>query len=121
MTPSGLAVAIGFSAFGVACANGGPDTYFTDIDGGHHASFGAGDDGGDGGDSSTGSQPQPQPQPTGGGSSSGSQGSVCADPDTPAGCHSCSQSSSKCQSNGCYNGYLCDTSTNRCRPPNQCP
>lgn len=109
------------ASFGTACANGGPETYFIDIDGGHH-SFGddAGDDGGDG--ASSGNQ-QPQPQPSNAGSSSGSQsqGAVCAAPDTAASCHSCSQSSSKCQANGCYGGYLCDTQTDRCRPPDSCP
>jgi hypothetical protein len=118
-----LGLAVLLAASGVACANGGPDTYFLDVDGGHHASF-AGDDAGDGGgdgDTTGNPQPQPQPQPTGGGSSSGSQGSVCADPDTPATCHSCSPSSSKCQANGCYGGYLCDTASGRCRAPNQCP
>ena len=44
--------------------------------------------------------------------------SVCAQPDTPAGCKACSGS---CQANGCFNGYLCDTQTNRCHPPTACP
>ena len=39
-----------------------------------------------------------------------------AAPSTTAACHSCSSSSSTtCQPNGCYGGWYCDTSTNRCQ------
>jgi hypothetical protein len=47
--------------------------------------------------------------------------SICAGPGTAAGCHACSSSSPTCQPNGCYNGYLCDTQTNRCHSPSSCP
>jgi hypothetical protein len=43
----------------------------------------------------------------------------CADPSTPAACHACSPGLS-CQPNGCYNGYICNTLTNRCRAPGTC-
>jgi hypothetical protein len=26
-----------------------------------------------------------------------------------------------CQPNGCYGGYLCDTTTDKCKPPGSCP
>ncbi len=40
-----------------------------------------------------------------------------AAPSVSAGCSSCSGSSSSCQPNGCYGGWWCDTSTNRCQSP----
>ncbi len=40
-------------------------------------------------------------------------------PNTSAGCSSCS--GSNCQPNGCYGGWWCDTSTNKCHaPPSNC-
>lgn len=41
-------------------------------------------------------------------------------PSVPASCHSCT--SQTCQPNGCYGGWWCNTSTNRCQsPPTTCP
>ena len=37
-------------------------------------------------------------------------------PDESAGCKACQQSSPTCQPNGCYNGYYCEVSVNKCRP-----
>jgi hypothetical protein len=45
--------------------------------------------------------------------------SPCASPSTPAACHACSPGPS-CQPNGCYNGYICNTQTNRCGAPGTC-
>lgn len=50
---------------------------------------------------------------------------VCAsyaDPNTTAGCH-CDPSLHTCQPNGCYGGYVCLTTTNKCKPskPTGCP
>jgi hypothetical protein len=43
-------------------------------------------------------------------------------PGVTAGCSSCSSSSSSCQPNGCYGGWWCDTSTDRCQEaPTSCP
>ena len=43
-------------------------------------------------------------------------------PSVTAGCTSCSTSSSTCQPNGCYGGWWCDTSTDRCEEaPTSCP
>ena len=36
-------------------------------------------------------------------------------PAEAASCSSCSSSSSKCQANGCYGGWWCDTATNKCQ------
>ncbi len=57
---------------------------------------------------------------SGGGStgSSGGGGGTCgglAPPTTAAGCSSCSGSSSSCQANGCYGGWYCNTTTNKCQ------
>ncbi len=42
-----------------------------------------------------------------------------ADPNTPAGCSSCS--GKNCQPNGCYGGWWCDTNTSKCQaPPQNC-
>jgi len=42
-------------------------------------------------------------------------------PTVSAGCSSCSSSSSSCQANGCYGGWYCDTSTDKCQsPPTSC-
>ncbi len=45
--------------------------------------------------------------------------STCDDIDTLSVCHACSGAS--CQTNGCYNGYLCDTETAHCKAPGSCP
>jgi hypothetical protein len=43
-------------------------------------------------------------------------------PDVAAGCTSCKRGGSNCQTNGCYGGWWCDSSTNRCqKPPTSCP
>jgi hypothetical protein len=43
-----------------------------------------------------------------------------ADPNTAAQCHSCGTTHT-CQANGCYGGWWCDTSTDRCQaPPTNC-
>jgi hypothetical protein len=43
-------------------------------------------------------------------------------PTVTAGCTSCSSSSTMCQPNGCYGGWWCDTSTDRCEEaPTSCP
>jgi hypothetical protein len=53
---------------------------------------------------------------------SSSGGGACpgyADPSTKAACHSCSGGT--CQSNGCFGGYYCNTSTTKCVPkPSSC-
>lgn len=36
-------------------------------------------------------------------------------PSVTASCHSCTAGSGTCQANGCYGGWWCDTSTNRCK------
>jgi predicted phosphodiesterase len=42
-------------------------------------------------------------------------------PSTVAQCKSCSSYSSSCQPNGCYGGWWCDTSDNKCQaPPTNC-
>ncbi len=45
-----------------------------------------------------------------------------ADPSTSASCTSCKQGASGCQANGCYGGWWCNTSTNKCQsaPPQNC-
>ncbi len=45
-----------------------------------------------------------------------------ADPNTTAGCH-CNPSLHQCQANGCYGGYVCLTTTNKCKAtkPAGCP
>ncbi len=61
-------------------------------------------------------------QPGCDGGSSGPPANSCGTlvgPNTPAGCSSCS--GSNCQPNGCYGGWWCDTSTNKCHaPPTNC-
>ncbi len=58
------------------------------------------------------------PPGAGGGSSTGMCGTL-VDPTTKAGCSSCSGAS--CQANGCYGGWWCDTSNNKCHaPPTNC-
>ncbi|MGH7282096.1 MAG: metallophosphoesterase, partial [Polyangiaceae bacterium] len=55
--------------------------------------------------------------PSGGGDDAGDPnrcGSFVGPAET-ASCTSCSGSSSKCQANGCYGGWWCDTSTNKCQ------
>ncbi len=50
--------------------------------------------------------------------SGGGSGSTCdgyASPDTTAGCTCTANDQSECQANGCYNGYYCDTNTNKCK------
>jgi hypothetical protein len=43
------------------------------------------------------------------------------DPTTPAQCKSCTKGASGCQANGCYGGWWCDTSNNKCHaPPTNC-
>ena len=130
-----------------ACANGGPVGIAGDLGGpgaaekddgggqagedaasggdsggritGEDASQPSGNDaGGNGGDHDGGAgndagHQQPPPQDAGNGNS------TCAGPNTPANCHACSGQS--CQPNGCYNGYLCDTVTDKCKAPNSCP
>jgi hypothetical protein len=32
----------------------------------------------------------------------------------------CQNNGQMCQPNGCYGGYLCDTSTNKCKAPGSC-
>ena len=44
-----------------------------------------------------------------------------ADPSTAASCTSCKQGSSGCQPNGCYGGWWCNTSTEKCQSaPQNC-
>ena len=48
--------------------------------------------------------------------------STLASPTTVASCTACLTGSHTCQSNGCYNGYWCNTSTDKCNaPPANCP
>ena len=48
--------------------------------------------------------------------------STLASPTTNASCTACQTGSHVCQSNGCYNGYWCNTSTDKCSaPPANCP
>jgi hypothetical protein len=74
--------------------------------------------------SQCGLNPQQQPPPSDDGGTqpppSGCPG--WADPNTTASCSSCKQGSSGCQSNGCYGGWWCNTSTNKCQaaPPQNC-
>jgi hypothetical protein len=78
--------------------------------GGAGGSGGGGGGGGSGGGSGSG----------GGGGSSGSCGPLVG-PNVSAGCTSCTSSSSTCQPNGCYGGWYCNTSTNKCQsPPTNC-
>jgi len=43
-------------------------------------------------------------------------------PSTVAACRSCDKDDKDCQPNGCYAGWWCNTTTNRCRkPPSVCP
>ena len=53
----------------------------------------------------------------------GSSGSQCASPSTVANCDaSCGSSShTACTANGCYNGYICNTSIHKCTAPGTCP
>jgi hypothetical protein len=66
------------------------------------------------------------PQPPSSGSDAGGQPppNTCpglADPNTTAGCSSCSQGSKSCQPNGCYGGWWCNTQTNKCQSaPSNC-
>ena len=60
--------------------------------------------------------PQQQPPPDDAGTQpppSGCPG--WADPSTSASCTSCKQGSSGCQPNGCYGGWWCNTSTDKCQ------
>lgn len=59
------------------------------------------------------------PASTSTGSATSDPTSTCAPPDTPADC-TCA-SGHTCAANNCYGGYLCDTSTNRCKAPSACP
>ncbi len=68
-----------------------------------------------------------QPHDTGHATDSGSNGNTtgkCGNldlPDTPSCCHSCDQSSPKCQKNGCYGGWYCNPDTCKCQsPPASC-
>src|SRR5207248_2224123 len=36
-------------------------------------------------------------------------------PEDPGPCHACMHP--PCQANGCFNGFVCDLTTNACRPP----
>lgn len=57
---------------------------------------------------------------TGSGSPTGKCGNLDL-PTTPSCCHSCKASSSRCQANGCYGGWLCNPDTCRCqKPPTTC-
>jgi hypothetical protein len=64
----------------------------------------------------------PQQQPPSG--DAGAPSSTCpgwADPTTAAACSSCKQGSNGCQPNGCYGGWWCNTSTNKCQQaPQNC-
>jgi hypothetical protein len=43
-------------------------------------------------------------------------------PTTVAACRSCDKDDKDCQPNGCYGGWWCNTTSNRCRkPPATCP
>ncbi len=57
--------------------------------------------------------PPPPPQDA---SSGGGCGSYAL-PNTSANCSACTQGSGNCQPNGCYNGYLCDTTSDYCVDP----
>lgn len=57
------------------------------------------------------------------GSSSGSSSggtSDCADPNTNALCTGCITAGQPCQANGCYGGYDCNTTTDKCQAPGNC-
>lgn len=44
-----------------------------------------------------------------------------ADPNTTASCTSCKSGGKTCQANGCYGGWWCDTTTDKCQPaPSSC-
>ncbi len=81
-----------------------------------------GSSGGSGGGSGSSSGGTSSGGSSGGGSSSG--GNTCGTlvgPTVKAGCSSCSGSSSTCQANGCYGGWYCDTSTDKCQAaPTSC-
>jgi hypothetical protein len=54
-------------------------------------------------------------------SASGEGGNpICAGPNTPAECFACLFSGKPCQANGCFNGFVCRTTTNTCHAPGQC-
>jgi hypothetical protein len=53
----------------------------------------------------------------GGGGSDDAGGTICqgyASPAAPASCTCTASNPSECQTNGCFNGYFCDTITNTC-------
>jgi hypothetical protein len=48
--------------------------------------------------------------------------SVLASPDVNANCSSCLVTGNPCQANGCFGGWWCNTSTDKCQfPPSDCP
>ena len=50
----------------------------------------------------------------------GDGGAACpglSAPDAAASCRSCTSKWRQCQKNGCYDGYLCNTTTNDCQAP----
>ncbi len=58
---------------------------------------------------------------SGGGGGGGSTCGSLVGPNVSAQCSSCSSSGQTCQANGCYGGWWCDTSTDRCQsPPTSC-
>ncbi len=93
----------GFGGSGDDASFGGDDGYDAGYGGGYgyDAGYGGGYDAGGGGDP------------------------LCegyADPYTSAECDCTASDPSECQPNGCYNGYWCDTTTERCKayPPSSC-
>lgn len=83
--------------------------------------IGTGSGGSSGGSSSSGGSTSSGGSGSSGGSSGGNTCGTLVGPTTPAGCTSCSQGSSSCQPNGCYGGWWCDTSTNKCQAaPSNC-
>ena len=75
------------------------------------------------GDAGAGSSSGGTGSSSGAGADSGGGGNcgTLAAPGTTAPCNSCASSSSKCQANGCYGGWYCDTATSKCQaPPTTC-
>jgi hypothetical protein len=73
-------------------------------------------------DQDTDAGPNPCNQPTSGGDAGDpNRCGTLIGPAESASCSSCTASSSSCQANGCYGGWWCDSSTNKCRSaPSNC-
>ncbi len=73
------------------------------------------------GPQSDGGPPPPPPGCDAGASNPNVCGSLVG-PSVMAGCNSCSSGGHTCAANGCYGGWWCNTSTNKCQaPPTSCP